>query len=80
MWGGGIRGKIKISVGASAKKLIHVRGGRRKKQNMYGGVSKKIKLCEGGVRKIVHSAPPPQDLKWNSPNPFHGPYFLGVKL
>ncbi len=32
-----------------------------------GGVGEKIKICEGGPQNFPF-LPPPQDLKWNSPN------------
>ncbi len=34
---------------------------------MWGGVGEKNKICEGGSAKFS-IPPPPQDLKWNSPN------------
>ncbi len=53
--GGGGPGKIKICGGGSAKIIKYV-GGPRKNKNMWGGSAK------------FSIPPPPQDLKWNSPN------------
>ncbi len=44
-------------VGGGSEKLKYVGPGSPKNKDMWGG-----------VREIIHSDPPFQDLKWNSPN------------